>query len=257
MGEFKRIFIVGHPGAGKGVLGKTLAEKMGWKFIDADFGLEFHIGRTLREILSKKGEESLHNCESEILDFLLNKENIIIATDAGIVCNEKNLHLLSSEFVVYLQVSTAVQLERTVRNATPFLLDTDLKSFLDELHNERDHLYEQIARLTINSDDSALEDHVLTIVKNFSQNTSAGISEKLSLDKKDLVFFHKTLHTPIYLSEQRAICLKLLAQGKSTKEIAKIIKISHRTIEKYIAKTAELLGCSSSKELIALYHENR
>lgn len=257
MSEFKRIIIVGHPGAGKGVMGKALAEKMRWKFIDADFGLEFHIGRTLTEILNKKGEESLHNCESEILRSLLNQENIIVVTDAGIVCNEQNLDILSTEFVVYLQVSTTVQLERTVRNATPFLLDTDLKTFLNKLHDERDDLYEQVARLTINSDDSALEEHVSTIVKNFIQDKDAELSDKLSLDKKDLVFFHKALHTPVHLSEQRAICLKLLAQGKSTKEIAKIIKISHRSVEKYIAKTAELLGCASSKELIALYHESR
>lgn len=257
MSEFKRIYIVGHPGAGKGVLGKALAQKMGWEFIDTDFGLEFHIGRPLMEILGKTGEKSFHKCESEILISLLNKENIVITTDGGIVCNEKNRRLLSSEFVVYLQVSTAIQLERTIRNAEPFLLYTDLMTFLSKLHEERDHLYKEVARLTINGDDSDLEEHVSVIIKNFPQDRIEKITEKLSLDKKDLVFFHKILHTPIHLSLQRAICLKLLAQGNSTKEIAKIIKISHRTVEKYIAKTAEILGCSSSKELIALYHEHR
>ncbi len=271
MEEIKRIFIIGHPGAGKGVLGKSLAEKIGWKFIDADFGLEFHVGRTLTEILGKSGENAFHRCEHKVLESLLNKENIVVTTDAGIVCDEKNYCLLTTEFVVYLQVSTAVQLERTLRNATPFLLDTDLEKFFDKLHNERDDLYERLARLTINSDDSALENHVLTIVNNLFQkknekeniqknikkniNVPKNNSEQLLLEKKDLVFFHKTKHIPIHLSRQRALCLKLLAQGKSSKEIAKFMKISYRTVEKYLATIAELLGCSGVKELIALYHE--
>jgi len=47
----------------------------------------------------------------------------------------------------------------------------------------------------------------------------------------------------------------LLAQGKSAKEIAQQLDISYRTVEGYIEKIMELLGCTSSKELIALYHE--
>jgi shikimate kinase len=51
------------------------------------------------------------------------------------------------------------------------------------------------------------------------------------------------------------MCLKLLVQGKTAKEIAQDMHISYRTVEDYIAKTIELLGCTSSKELIALYYE--
>jgi len=67
MSSYKRIFIIGHPGAGKALLAKNLAEKLGWQFIDIDLGLEFRVGRILPEIIGKQGENAFHDCESEIL----------------------------------------------------------------------------------------------------------------------------------------------------------------------------------------------
>lgn len=54
MNQPKRIFIIGHSGAGKGVLAQGVAEKLGWKFIDADFSLVPSIGRTINDILGKQ-----------------------------------------------------------------------------------------------------------------------------------------------------------------------------------------------------------
>jgi len=36
MSNIKRIFVIGHSGAGKGVLAQAVAKKLGWKFINAD-----------------------------------------------------------------------------------------------------------------------------------------------------------------------------------------------------------------------------
>jgi len=42
MTQHNRIFIVGHSGAGKGVLAKALAEKLGWQFMIAQFFRHFY-----------------------------------------------------------------------------------------------------------------------------------------------------------------------------------------------------------------------
>ena len=249
--QSKRIFILGHPGVGKAVLGKAVAEKLGWQFIDADFGLEFHIGRQIPDIIGKEGEKLFHQSESEVIASLIKQENIVVTTDASIICNKKSCDLLSSELTVYLQVSTEVQLDRLMRNPAPLLLTLDVKTFLANLHEQRDNLYEEYCRLSINGDDGDLDKHVSIILEKLGADTK--ISSEISLDKKDLIIFHKTSHTPVQLTEQQAICLKLLTQGKTSKEIARDLNISYRTVEGYIAKMTEILGCSSSKELIALY----
>ncbi|CEG57845.1 helix-turn-helix transcriptional regulator [Legionella fallonii] len=65
--------------------------------------------------------------------------------------------------------------------------------------------------------------------------------------------FHETMHVPIYLSPQQNRCLKLLMQGKSTKETAKVLQLSVRTVEHYFERIRELLGCRTNKEIIAMY----
>lgn len=250
MSKCNRIYIIGHHGAGKGLLAKTLADKIGWKFIDVDFGLEARVGLTTSEILGQQGETNMQRCMFDILTTLNNQSNIVVTTDASIVCDEKNRQLLSSGFVVYVGVSLPVQIERIARHSLP-LLNSNIDSFLERLHHERDGLYESVASMVVDSDNGALDKHVLNVIDALAINTAE--APNLTLHEKDYIIFHKTQRVPIRLPEQQAICVKLLAQGRSAKEIAHEMKISYRTVEGYIAKVMELLGCESSKELITLY----
>jgi shikimate kinase len=253
--KFKRIFVIGQPGAGKGLVAKSLAEKIGWRFIDADLGLEWRIGRYLSEIVGKpQGVETFLQCQTEILEAQLKMDSIVVATDASLLASQKNKDIISSEFVIYLKVSIPIQLERLSRDSVKLLPMDDYTDFLEGMHRERDGVYEKAASITIDSDDSALNEHIATIMKAISVDENTA-DTKINLERKDFILFHKTKYIPVQLTDQQARCLKLLAQGKSSKEIANKLHISHRTVEEYIAKTIELLGCASSKELIALYHD--
>ena len=163
MSQPKRIFIIGHSGAGKGVLAKALAEKLGWKFIDADFSLAPSIGRSLTEIIGDKGKDAFHQRLTDILSYQTSLENIVVTTDDSIVCDDKARKLLSSEFTVYLKVSIDVQLERMAHNR-PLLPSADYKAFLNKLRHERDALYDEVARFSLSSDDGAIDEHVSSII---------------------------------------------------------------------------------------------
>jgi shikimate kinase len=163
MTKSKRIFIVGHTGAGKSLRGEALAKKLGWQFIDANPGLERYIGRNLNEILGKQGEEAFHRCEAEIISHYLGKEHVVLIMEEAVIATEKNRKLLSSEFVVYLKVSTLVQVERWTDGRTPLLPIADLKAFLEKQHLERDSLFEEVATLTIES--ISVEEDVNKIIK--------------------------------------------------------------------------------------------
>ena len=257
MNKVNRIFIIGHPGAGKGLVAKTLAEKLAWQFIDADFRLESRVGRYLADIVGKpNGVDAFFKCQNEILRSQMEMNNIVVATDASLLASQINKELLASEFVVYLKVSLPIQLERSSRDTEKLLPMESYADFLEAMHRERDGVYEKAASITIDSDDSALQDHIMMIINTASveYDNEKKVSE-IRLERKDLILFHKSKYTPVQLTEKQARCLKLLAQGKSSKEIANLLDISHRTVEDYLAKTMEQLGCESSKELIALYHD--
>lgn len=147
----KRIFIVGHMGAGKSLLAEALAKKLGWQFIDANPGLERYIGRSLSEIFGKQGEEAFHECEAEIISHYISKDHVVLVMEEAVIATEKNRKLLSSEFVVYIKVSTPLQIERWPNGRTPLLPIADRKAFLDKLHLERDSLFEEVATLTVES----------------------------------------------------------------------------------------------------------
>src|SRR4029079_12446090 len=96
----KRIFIIGHMGAGKFLLTEALAKKLGWDVIDANPSLERYIGRSLNEILGTQGEEAFHQCENEILSHYIGKEHIVVVLEESVVATKENRKLLSSEFVI-------------------------------------------------------------------------------------------------------------------------------------------------------------
>ncbi len=159
----KRIFIVGHMGAGKALLSEALAKKLGWHYIDANPSLERYIGRSLNEILGKQGEEAFHRCEAEIISHYINKEHVVVLLEEAVIATEENRKLLSSEFVIYLKVSTPTQIERMKGGRVPLLPIADLKTFLDKQHRERDSLFEKVATLTIES--ISVEEDVNKIIK--------------------------------------------------------------------------------------------
>lgn len=168
MNKPKRIFVMGHMGAGKALLSEALAKKLGWQFIDANPSLERYIGRSLTDILGKQGEESFHRCEAEIITHYINKEHVVVVLEEAVIATEQNRKLLSSEFVVYLKVSTSVQMERMKGGRIPLLPIPDIKAFLDKLHLERDHLFEEVATLTIES--VSVEDDTKKIIKLLENN---------------------------------------------------------------------------------------
>lgn len=159
----KRIFIIGHMGAGKSSRGEALAKKLNWQYIDANPGLERYVGRNLNEIVGKQGEEAFHQCEAEIISHYIGKEHVVVVMEEAVIATEKNRKMLSSEFVVYLKVSTPVQIERWQSGRSPLLPIADLKTFLDKQHLERDSLFEEVAALTIGS--ISIEEDVNKIIK--------------------------------------------------------------------------------------------
>jgi shikimate kinase len=165
----KRIFVVGHMGAGKALLSEALAKKLGWQYIDANPSLERYIGRSLNEILGKQGEEAFHRCEAEVISHYTDKEHVVVVMEEAVIATEENRKLLSSEFVVYLKVSTPMQIERMQGGRSPLLPIPDLKAFLDKQHLERDSLFEKVATLTIES--ISIEEDVNKIIKSLCSTT--------------------------------------------------------------------------------------
>jgi shikimate kinase len=149
MNQPKRIFVIGHMGAGKFIFTEALAKRLGWEIVDANPSIERYIGRHTRDILGEQGEAAFNRSQADIIEHCSKKENVIVLLEECIASSEQCRKLLSAEYVVYLKISIPTQLERMKIGRISSLPIADMKTFLEKQHHERDALYEEIATLTV------------------------------------------------------------------------------------------------------------
>lgn len=111
-----KIFLVGFMGCGKTTIGRKLASKLGWAFIDLDAAIEENTGRSIPDYFKEQGEPAFRKKESEILKGLDYPENAVVATGGGAPCYFDNMEWMKKQGVtVYISLtpaSLALRLER-------------------------------------------------------------------------------------------------------------------------------------------------
>lgn len=105
--------LTGFMGAGKSSVGRILAKRLGWSFLDLDEQIQRDTGATIREIFEKQGEEAFRELEARAVALVPFLNNFVIATGGGAVLREENrAHLSRSGFVVNLYASADAILSR-------------------------------------------------------------------------------------------------------------------------------------------------
>jgi shikimate kinase len=82
------IFLTGFMGAGKTTVGEHLAQRLGLPFADLDREIELRTGSTVREIFARQGEPAFRQLEVEVLEELVRREPIVLATGGGTMTSE-------------------------------------------------------------------------------------------------------------------------------------------------------------------------
>jgi len=138
-------------GAGKSTVGRFLAERLGYEFVDSDHEIEARTGVTIPMIFDIEGEEGFRQREEVAIDDLTQRQNIVLATGGGAVLREPNRRNLRTRgFVIYLRSSVESLVQRTKNDRNRPLLQTDdPEKVLRELLEKRDPLYMEVADLVI------------------------------------------------------------------------------------------------------------
>ena len=247
-----RIFVIGHPAAGKALFSKYLAETLGYQFIDTDFGLEHKIGLPIDEILGQTGLTHYESAQEKILHNLSQKQGIVVGLDCHITDTSTVRSMLKNGLVIFLKTTLETQIRRCGSRHETLIAPQHYAQLMQSLQEIRTPLYSELSDLTIMADDGDIDAHIKTVSIYLQQHNM----KVLPSDKptaRERTFFKNNTDIPVTISEQQLNCLKLLAKGLAAKEIAREMDISHRTVEVYLAQIKEKLACDSSKELISLY----
>ncbi|HPP47838.1 MAG TPA: shikimate kinase [Accumulibacter sp.] len=155
----RNIYLVGLMGAGKTTIGKVLARRLSYSFIDSDHEIARRTGVSVPTIFEIEGEEGFRKREAQIIAEIAALDTQVVATGGGVVLRPENRQLLlSSGLVVYLNVPLHTLYERTRHDKNrPLLQVQDPLQKLKELHIQRDPLYREVADIVVSGSRIALQ----------------------------------------------------------------------------------------------------
>src|SRR5438309_4199295 len=143
--SFSGIALIGLRGAGKSTLGKILANKIGWNFVELNKEIEAQNGLSVAEIIALYGQEGFRRMEQTALNQVLaRRELMVLATGGGIVSEPLTFDLiLSSFYTIWLKAEPEEHMAR-VRRQGDLRPMADDRSAMAELRNiliSREPLY--------------------------------------------------------------------------------------------------------------------
>lgn len=173
---FAGIALIGLRGAGKTTLGRILAKKLGWSFVELNKEIEAQNGLSVAEIIALYGQEGFRRMEQAALKQLLaRQEPMVLATGGGIVSEPLTFDLiLSSFYTIWIKADPEEHMMR-VRKQGDLRPMADDRSAMAELRNiliSREPLYARAAAvvdtagLSVDAAASRLIDSIRPVLQN-------------------------------------------------------------------------------------------
>lgn len=145
-----RIFLIGYMGSGKTTIGKLLATRLGYSFVDMDAHIEEKQFKTISQIFAEKGEHEFRLLEQKCLHEVSEYENVIISTGGGTPCFFDNMEYMNSHgLTIYLKLTAAElagRLEAIGVSKRPLLANRkgeELRRFIAEGLSKRESHYKK------------------------------------------------------------------------------------------------------------------
>lgn len=136
-------------GSGKSSLGKKIANKLNYRFIDSDTEIEKLQQLTISEIFNKKGETYFRQIEAEFIRSIPKDEPFVLSTGGGTPCYHENLSYLATlGRTFYLKLSPFELTQRLMKAKIqrPLLIgknEDELYTYIKEKLAERLDFYSQ------------------------------------------------------------------------------------------------------------------
>jgi shikimate kinase len=145
--------LIGPPGAGKTSVGPLLAERLGTSFRETDADIAAAAGREVSDIFIEQGEPAFRQLEREAAARALREHEGVLALGSGAVLDPGIQHRLEGLPVVYLAADFGTVARRVGLDRPHIVLPGNPRGRLRAMLAERRPLYEQLATVTVETDD--------------------------------------------------------------------------------------------------------
>ena len=162
----KNLVLLGMMAVGKTTLGKMIAKKLGFEFIDTDNEIERKNRMNIKEIFEKKGEGFFRSEEEKEVLNSINKNNCTIAIGGGAFINKKiREEILKKTISFWLDLDIEL-IKKRIKNDTkrPLLFGKNIEKKIEEIYEKRKEIYE-LAQHKIVCNKLSKEDIIKSIIE--------------------------------------------------------------------------------------------
>ena len=141
----KNLVLTGMMGVGKSTVGKNLAQKLSYNFVDIDRTIESREGSTINLIFKNKSESYFRKLENEISLEKLKKKNTVISLGGGAFLNKSIRRKIKNTSVSFwLDVDVSELIKRLKKNKKrPLLYNKNLNVTVNKIYLERKKTYSE------------------------------------------------------------------------------------------------------------------
>lgn len=176
----RRLVLTGFMGAGKSTVGRLVAQRLGWTFVDLDALLEQRAGTSIPQLFGLHGEPHFRRLESSALAAALRQPNTVLALGGGApetLTNRLLLEQTPGTYTIFLDAPFPVLYDRCVLQALntsegAATRDTDRPNLRDPEAAQtrfitRHPLYRRLAHLTVDTAGHSPAETAASILESF------------------------------------------------------------------------------------------
>ncbi len=170
------IFLIGYRCTGKTSVGRSLAKRLGWSFVDTDVKLTKEQGQKISEIVDTKGWASFRKMEKEVIQAVCERDRHVVATGGGVVLDEENVkRMKDSGVLVWLKadintIENRMDEDPLTRDFRPALTSKGVMGEIKEALFLRNPYYEKAMDFFVDTDSIGIETVCGTILRKLEEN---------------------------------------------------------------------------------------
>lgn len=155
-------------GAGKSSVGRLVADRLGFEFVDTDEMIESRTGKSITQIFADQGEAHFRELEQAAVVQLADSDGIVIATGGGLPTRQTNIESLKTHALVVCLWCSPKKIWERVRHQShrPLLQTSDPEGRIRDLLTARAPFYRQ-ADVLLNTDNRSQRQVVQQVVQQF------------------------------------------------------------------------------------------
>jgi shikimate kinase len=158
------VFLIGYRCSGKSSVGKSLAARLGWPFVDTDLLLVADRQTSIKEIVESCGWETFRELEHEIVKRVCSRNRQVVATGGGVVLADANVgRMQANGKIVWLRAAPETIRRRMMQDSDteafrPALTSKNSVIEIEETLVERDPFYRHAMDFLVDTDDRRIDE---------------------------------------------------------------------------------------------------